>query len=140
MSAVLDLPKTNEFSLESARKLVKTALDEETLIILENVSWENYEQLMAEREANGRRSPRFDYSSGTLWIDPKSKPLEGVNLKAVKQAVEISLDENSTIILHHVAWETYEKILDGRNGESNPLFFYHKGKLTIMPTSLQLEI
>jgi len=139
MSAVLDLPKTTEFSLESARKLVKTALDEETLIILENVSWENYEQLMADREANGRRSPRFDYSSGTLWIDPKSKPLEGVNFEAVIRAVEISLDENSTIVLHHVNWETYEKILDERNGASNPRFFYHKGKLTIMPTSLEHE-
>jgi len=107
------------------------------LIILENVSWENYEQLTAEREANGRRSPRFDYSNGTLWIDPKSCPLGGVNFEAVIEAVEISLDENSTIVLHHVTWETYEKILDERNGSSNPHFFYHKGKLTIMPTSLE---
>lgn len=139
MQAILNQPKTPNFSLASARKLVKMALDEETLIILKNVSWRNYEQLMDDRQAAGRRSPRFDYSDGTLWIDPKAAPENGVSLSAIEKAVQISISEKSNVILHHVSWKDYENVLAMRDGSHNPRFFYHEERLSIMPTSLEHE-
>ncbi len=70
---------------------------------------------------------------------PRIIEKRNVALSSVKKFVALALEEEIPITLLPVSWETYEEILTERNGTHNPRFFYHDGKLLIMPTSLEHE-
>lgn len=62
-----------------------------------------------------------------------------VAVSTVKKFVALALEEEISITLVPVSWETYQEILSERNGTRHPRFFYHKGNLLIIPTSLEHE-
>jgi Uma2 family endonuclease len=69
MSAVLDLPKTT--SIEKIYKAVEMAREEQAAVILSNVAWETYNQLV-EETMNEISNPLFYYENGNLLIMVKS--------------------------------------------------------------------
>ena len=65
MSAVLDLPKTT--SIEKIYNAVEMAREQQAAVILSNVAWETYRQLV--EETMGKLvNPRFYYDEGDLLI------------------------------------------------------------------------
>jgi Uma2 family endonuclease len=75
MSAVLELPRTT--SLQAIRQGMKLALEEENSVILSNVSWETYTQVV-EETMDEIRNPRFYFDEGNLLIMSVSSEHEGV--------------------------------------------------------------
>ncbi len=65
MSAVLDLPKTT--SIEKIYKAVEMALEQQAAVILSNVAWETYCQLV-EETMDKIVNPRFFYDEWNLLI------------------------------------------------------------------------
>lgn len=75
MSAVLDLPRTT--SLQAIKQGMKLALEEENSVILSNVSWKTYTQIV-EETMDKIRNPRFYFDEGNLLIMSVSSEHEGV--------------------------------------------------------------
>jgi Uma2 family endonuclease len=74
MPAVLELPRTT--SLNAVRKAVSLALEDESPIVLPNVSWATYRQFV--EESMGRfRNPRLYYQKGELLVMPVGAEHEG---------------------------------------------------------------
>lgn len=65
MSAVLDLPKTT--SIEKIYKAVEMAREQQAAVILSNVAWKTYRQLVTET-MDVIVNPRFFYDEGNLLI------------------------------------------------------------------------
>ena len=61
------------------------------------------------------------------------------SLQAVKKAVNLALDEQVSVILSNVAWETYQITVNEFAGKQNPHFYYDKGNLLIMSNSSEHE-
>ncbi len=61
------------------------------------------------------------------------------SLQAVKKAVNLALDEQVSVILSNVAWETYQNTVNEFAGKQNPHFYYDKGNLLIMSNSSEHE-
>ena len=61
------------------------------------------------------------------------------SLFAVKKAVNFALDEEVSVILSDVDWETYQNTIDEFNEKNNPRFYYEKGNLLIMSNSSEHE-
>ncbi len=69
MSAVLDLPKTT--SIEKIYNAVEMAREQQSAIVLSNISWETYNRFV-EETMNKIRNPLFYYENGNLLIMVKS--------------------------------------------------------------------
>lgn len=61
------------------------------------------------------------------------------SLSAIKKAVKLALDEQVSVILSNVSWNTYQNTIQEFNEKQSPRFYYEKGNLFIMPTSLEHE-
>lgn len=62
------------------------------------------------------------------------------SLNAVKKAVRFALEEEVSVTLSNVAWETYDQFVqETMDKVSNPLFYYEEGQLLIMPKSPEHE-
>ena len=61
------------------------------------------------------------------------------SLNAIKKAVNLALDEQVSVILSNVAWETYQNTIQEFWGKQNPHFYYDRGNLLIMSNSSEHE-
>lgn len=66
MSAVLDLPITHTTSISAIKKAVNLALDEQVSVILSDVNWETYQDVI--QEFWGKQNPHFYFDKGNLLI------------------------------------------------------------------------
>lgn len=56
------------------------------------------------------------------------------SLTAIKKAVNFVLDEQVSVILSDVTWETYDQFVqETMDRIVNPRFYFEKGNLFIMP-------
>ena len=78
MSAVLDLPVTHTTSLNTIKKAVSFALDEQVSVILSDVHWETYDQFVQEKMGE-IVNPRFYFEKGNLFIMPLLPKRERIN-------------------------------------------------------------
>lgn len=62
MSAVLDLPETPTTSLNTIKKAVSFALDEDVSVILSDVTWNTYQATI--EEFLGKQNPHFFMTEG----------------------------------------------------------------------------
>ena len=60
-------------------------------------------------------------------------------LTAIKKAVKLALDEQVSVILSNVDWETYQDTIQEFNEKQSPRFYYEKGNLLIMSNSSEHE-
>ncbi len=120
-------------SFESAQKLVDLAENEESSIILYDVAWKTYEELLEERDRKGRRSPSFAYNRGKLLIDVKSRPEESVSFDFLNEAVQTAIKENAAMMLHFVAYDGCKKLFEIYKDEKICLFNDEKERLLIVP-------
>jgi len=62
------------------------------------------------------------------------------SLSAVKKAVKFAIEEEVSVTLSNVAWETYDQFVQETTDKlSNPLFYYEEGRLLIMPITPEHE-
>ena len=61
------------------------------------------------------------------------------SLTTIKKAVNLALDEQVSVILSNVAWETYQNTIQEFWGKQNPHFYYDRGALLIMSNSSEHE-
>jgi Uma2 family endonuclease len=62
------------------------------------------------------------------------------SLNAIKKAIRFALEEEVSVTLSNVAWETYNQFVQETTDKlNNPLFYYEEGQLLIMPKSPEHE-
>jgi Uma2 family endonuclease len=61
------------------------------------------------------------------------------SLTAIKKAVNLAVDEQVSVILSNVDWETYQNTIQEFWGKQNPHFYYDRGNLLIMSNSSEHE-
>lgn len=69
-----------------------------------------------------------------------SEKSENVSLSALVKFADIALEEQTAITVSPVSWKIYDQFIRETTDKSrNPLFYYEKGKLLIMPKSPEHE-
>lgn len=121
MSAVLDLPRARTTSLNTVRKAVRLALEDESPVVLPSVSWATYDQFV--RETTDRlRNPRFYYEKGSLLVMPVGPEHEYDN-RLIASLAEI-LAEEFHINFCNLGSTTYQREDLERGFEPDSCFYF----------------
>ena len=63
------------------------------------------------------------------------------SLQAIKQGMKLALEEENSVVLSNVSWETYTQFVEEMMDKiSNPRFYFDEGNLLIMSVSPEHEI
>ncbi len=119
MSAVLDLPRTT--SLNTVRKAVSLALEDESPVVLPNVSWATYHQFVREN-MNRLRNPRFYYEKGSLLVMPVGAEHEYDN-RLIASLTEIMAEEFQ-VNFYNLGSATYQRDDLERGFEPDSCFYF----------------
>lgn len=121
MSAVLDLPVTHKTSIQTVKKAMKFALEEQVSVILSDVAWETYDRFVQET-MDKIVNPRFYFEKETLLIMPVTAEHEFFN-RSIASLIDI-LAEEFRINSRSLGSSTYQREDIEKGFEPDSCFYF----------------